>query len=218
MPVLFDLNGTLLDAGAMTAGWPGAPRGAGLRALDDAVAQAMVDTINGEFRPFADYVRAALGRLAAVAGQPEGLADQGATMARALPPFADAAPALRTLRDAGLAPSVLTNSAAGAAREALDAAELLDLLDGVTGADAVGAYKPDRRVYEAGVAAVGATPGETWLVAGHWWDVAGAKRAGLRTAWVGRDEGALLATVPKPDVLATDLADAAAKLVAATGA
>jgi 2-haloacid dehalogenase len=216
MPVLFDLNGTLLDAGAMTAGWPGAPRGAGLRALDDAVAQAMVDTINSEFRPFAEYVRAALGHLAAVAGLPEELADQGATMARALPPFEDAAAALGTLRDAGLAPSVLTNSAAEAAREALEAAELLELVDTITGADAVGAYKPDARVYAAGVAAVGAAAGETWLVAGHWWDVAGAKRAGLRTAWVGRDEGALLATVPRPDILATDLADAAAKIVAAT--
>ena len=54
-------------------------------------------------------------------------------------------------------------------------------------------------------------------MAAHWWDVAGAKRAGLRTAWIGRDEGALLATVPQPDVLATDLADAAAKIVAAQG-
>jgi 2-haloacid dehalogenase len=215
MPVLFDLNGTLLDVGAMTAGWPGAPRGAGLRALDDAVAQAMVDTINDEFRPFPEYLRAALGHLAAVAGLPEELADHGATLARALPPFDDAAPALRTLRDAGLAPSVLTNSAADAAREALQAAELLDLLDAVVGADAAGAYKPDRRVYEAGLAAVGTPPGETWLVAAHWWDVTGAKRAGLRTAWVGRDEGVLLSTVPRPDVLATDLAAAAAKIVAA---
>src|SRR3954452_17259414 len=215
MPVLFDLNGTLLDAGAMTAGWPGAPRGAGLRALDDAVAQAMVDTINGEFRPFADYVRAALGHLAAVASLPEELADQGATMARALPPFADAAGALRTLSDAGLVPSVLTNSAADAAREALQAAELLDLVDTVTGADAVGAYKPDRRVYEAGVAAVGAAaPGETWLVAGHWWDVAGAKRAGLRTVWIARDEGALLSSAPEPDVGAADLKEVAEAIAA----
>src|SRR3954452_6248612 len=134
MPVLFDLNGTLLDARGLTAGWPGSPGGVGLRALDDAVAQAMVDTLTGEFRPFADYVRAALGHLAAVAGLPQELADQGATMARALPAFPDAADALRTLRDAGHAPSVLTNSAADAAREALDAADLADLVDHVVGA------------------------------------------------------------------------------------
>jgi 2-haloacid dehalogenase len=93
---------------------------------------------------------------------------------------------------------------------------MLDLVDHVVGADDVQAYKPDPRVYAAGVAAVGATdPSDVWLVAAHWWDVTGARRAGLRTAWVGRDEGALLETVPAPDVLASDLADAAAKIVAA---
>lgn len=208
--VLFDLNGTLLDPGAMTAGWPGAPRGVALRALDDAVAQAMADTINGEFRPFPDYVEAALAHLAAVAGLPPELAQQGATMARALPPFADAAPALAMLEDAGHTVGVLTNSAADAAREALAAADLDVGL--VVGADSVKAYKPDRRVYAAGAEA--AADDEVWLVAAHWWDVAGAKRAGLRTAWIGRDEGALLQTVPKPDVLATDLQDAAAKIIA----
>ena len=218
MPVLFDLNGTLLDAGAMTAGWPGAPRGVALRALDDAVAQAMVDTICGEFRPFPEYLRAALAHLAAVAGLPDELVDQAVVLARALPPFEDADPALRLLADAQLPTHVLTNSPTAAARQALEAAALRDLVDEVVGADAVEAYKPDHRVYEAGVLAAGAPAAETWLVAAHWWDVAGAKRYGMRTAWIGRDEGALLATVPAPDVLATDLADAAAKIVAAEAA
>jgi 2-haloacid dehalogenase len=147
MPVLFDLNGTLLDAGAMTAGWPGAPRGVALRALDDAVAQAMVDTITGTFRPFAEYVHAALAHLAAVAGLPAELAEQGAELARALPPFEDAAPALRALGEADLDAHVLTNSGTESARLALEAAGLRELVDKVVGADAVEAYKPDHRVY-----------------------------------------------------------------------
>jgi 2-haloacid dehalogenase len=215
MPVLFDLNGTLLDAGAMTAGWPGAPRGVALRALDDAVAQAMVDTITGTFRPFPEYVHAALAHLAAVAGLPAELAEQGTAMARALPAFDDAAPALRALADAGLEAHVLTNSGTEAARLALEAAGLRELVDEVVGADAVEAYKPDHRIYEAGVLVGGAPAAETWMVAAHWWDVAGAKRFGMKTAWIGRDEGALLATVPAPDALAVDLADAVAKIVAA---
>jgi 2-haloacid dehalogenase len=213
MVVLFDLNGTLLDVRAMTAAWPGAPRGAALRALDDAVAQAMVDTITGHFRPFPDYLRAAIAHLAAVAGLPQELADEAVRIARALPPFDDAATALGMLRDKEIRSLVLTNSAGDAARDALEHAGLLDLVDDVVGADAVKASKPDRRVYEAGLAAGGAPADETWLVAAHWWDVAGAKRAGLRTAWIGRDEGALLRTVPPPDILATHLTDAATKLV-----
>jgi 2-haloacid dehalogenase len=214
MRVMFDLNGTLLDPAAMTAGWPGASPTAGLEVLSEAVAQAMVDTLTTEFRPFLDYVRAALERRAAVDGLPADLVEQGVTAARALPPFPDAAPALQTLRDAGLHVSVLTNSSAENADAALRAAGLRELVDAITGADAAGAYKPDRRVYAAGLATIGADPADAWLVAAHWWDVAGAKRAGLRTAWVGRHEGALLATTPAPDVVASDLADAARRIVA----
>src|SRR4051794_34552513 len=142
MPVLFDLNGTLLDAGAMTAGWPRAPRGVALRALDDAVAQAMVDTLTGTFRPFPDYLRAALAHLAAVAGLPDELVEQAATVARALPPFEDAATALATLKDADRATHVLTNSNAAQAGQALEAAGLRGLVGEVVGADAIEAYKP----------------------------------------------------------------------------
>jgi 2-haloacid dehalogenase len=109
---------------------------------------------------------------------------------------------------------VLTNSGTESARLALEAAGLRELVDKVVGADAVEAYKPDHRVYEAGVLVGGAPAAETWMVAAHWWDVAGAKRFGMKTAWIGRDEGALLPTVPPPDVLATDLADAVARIVA----
>jgi 2-haloacid dehalogenase len=81
--------------------------------------------------------------------------------------------------------------------------------------EAVGAYKPDPRVYGHALEVLGTPAGETWFVAGHWWDVWGAKRAGLRTAWVARDEGALIETVPDPDVRAADIADAAERIAAA---
>src|SRR3954463_7424129 len=214
MHVLFGLNGTLLDAGALTAGWPGAGRGAGLRALDDTVAQSMVDMITGHFRPFPEYLRASLTHLAVIGGLPGEAVDAAMLVARALPPFPDAAQALQDVRAAGHVPVVLTNSAAETAAEGLRAGGLHDHVERVLGADAVEAYKPDARVYTYALEALGAAAADTWMVAAHWWDVAGAKRAGLRTAWVGRDEGALLATVPKPDVLASDLAEAAAKIVA----
>jgi 2-haloacid dehalogenase len=215
MHVLFDVNGTLLDPGGLTAGWEGAPRGVGLRVLDDAVAQAMVDTMTGEFRPFSEYLRSALAARAAVLGLGQDAVRGGVEAAAALAPYPDADDALARLQLAGATLTAVTNSAADAARSALREAGLLDRFHAVLGADAVGAYKPDPRVYRRALDSLGVQPSEAWFVAGHWWDVAGAKRAGLRTAWVGRDEGALLATVPRPDVLATDLADAAVKIVAA---
>jgi 2-haloacid dehalogenase len=224
--VLFDLNGTLLDPAALTAAWPSGSRGLALNVLDQAIAQAMVDTITGDFRPFLEYVHAALAHRAAVAGLPEEYVAAGVTAAHRLPAFPDAAPALERLAGAGHRVSVLTNSAAETALDALDAAALDRHVHRVFGADAVRAYKPDRRVYlhaqeelqhpgsDPAATPAGAAPGPPWLVAAHWWDVAGAKRAGLRTAWVGRDEAVLLDGVPLPDVTAHDLIGAADAIMA----
>jgi 2-haloacid dehalogenase len=213
--VLFDLNGTLLDPDALTATWPGAARDLGRSVLDLAVAQAMSDTMSGEFRPFAVYIRAALVHRAAVAGLGDEHVEAGMAAARALPPFPDATAAVTYLAEAGHRVSVLTNSAEDAAQEALRAAGLDAHLHAVIGADGAGAYKPDLRVYRHALDRLEAAAGLTWLVAAHWWDVTGAKREGLRTAWVGRDEGVLLETVPYPDVTGPGLVSVANAIVAA---
>src|SRR3954447_15032659 len=102
--VLFDVNGTLLDPRALTASWDGAPPGLGLSVLDQTVLQSMVDTLTGEFRPFTDYVRAALAPGAELLGLGGGAVDGGMAAAAALPPYPDAADALARLRVAGHTP------------------------------------------------------------------------------------------------------------------
>jgi 2-haloacid dehalogenase len=213
--VLFDVNGTLLDPRALTASWEGAPPGLGLSVLDQTVLQSMVDTLSGEFRPFADYIRAALAHRAGLLGLGDDAVEAGMEAAAALPPYPDAADALSRLVVAGHTPCAVTNSAADSARAALGTAGLLEHVHAVIGADAAGAYKPDPRVYRHALDVLGVEAAETWFVAGHWWDVAGAKRVGLRTAWVGRDEGALLESTPPPDVRAADLKEAAEAIAAA---
>ena len=213
--VLFDVNGTLLDPRALTASWEGAPPGLGLSVLDQTVLQSMVDTVTGEFRPFTDYIEAALAHRAELLGLGDDAVAAGMRAAKALPPYPDAADALARLRLAGHTPCAVTNSAAAAARGALDEAGLLEHMHAVLGADAVGAYKPDERVYRNALDVLGLEAGTTWFVAGHWWDCAGAKRVGLRTAWIARDEGAWLRSAPEPDVRAADLKEAAEAIAAA---
>jgi 2-haloacid dehalogenase len=213
--VLFDVNGTLLDPRALTASWEGAPSGLGLSVLDQTVLQSMVDTITGEFRPFTDYIRAALAHRATLAGLAGDAVESGMRAAAALPPYPDADDALARLRVAGHTPSALTNSAAEAARSALLEAGLIGHFHAVMSVEAVRAYKPDPRVYGHALEILGAAAADTWFVAGHWWDVTGAKRAGLRTAWIGRDEGPLIATAPEPDIRAADLKEAAEAIAAA---
>ena len=213
--VLFDVNGTLLDPRALTASWEGTPPALGLSVLDQTVLQSMVDTIGGEFRPFADYIRAALAHRAELLGLGDDAVEAGMRAAAALPPYPDAADALARLRVAGHTPSAVTNSAADAARAALGEAGLLEHMHAVVGADAVGAYKPDPRVYRNALDVLGLDAGATWFVAGHWWDVAGDPRGAHPGALGARDEGALLSSAPEPDVRAADLKEAAEAIAAA---
>jgi 2-haloacid dehalogenase len=161
--------------------------------------------MSGAYRPLPELLRAVLER--------EGVEDVDRTLERfaAMPAYPDAATALDTLRQAGVRAGVLSNSAKGAAESALTSAGLEVEL--VVGSDAVGVFKPDPRVYAAGVEATGAGPGEVVMVAAHWWDLLGASRAGLRTAWVARKEKVLMPGV-EVDWWGADLAATAAAVAA----
>lgn len=122
-----------------------------------------------------------------------------------MPAYPDCSPALEQLRSAGIPIGVLTNSARESAETALGAAGLLDLFDVVAGSDEVEAFKPDPRVYRLGLERTGSAPHEVCMVASHWWDLMGAARAGMRTAWVERDGRALSQAGPPPDLRAATL-------------
>jgi 2-haloacid dehalogenase len=166
--VLFDLNGTLLDPSAQ------------LPQLRGAIRLAMAHTLAGDFRPFADLLRAA-----------------GGEVPEAMPAFGDVAPGLAHLRDAGHELAVVTNSARETGERHLTAAGLLDHFTRVVGTDEVGAYKPSRKVYNYALAQLDGTADDTWLVAAHDWDLIGAHAAGLRTAFVNRGG-------PAPSTVAPD--------------
>ncbi|WP_413167947.1 HAD family hydrolase [Capilliphycus salinus ALCB114379] len=50
--------------------------------------------------------------------------------------------------------------------------------------------------------------GEIWMIAAHAWDIAGAIRAGLKTAFITSSEGSYLSAYPQPDVMASGLIEA----------
>jgi 2-haloacid dehalogenase len=209
--VLFDMNGTLLDPAGIAEPLGGAEDGLG--ALDEAVTAAMAETLSGGYRPLAEFLRMALVRRGEVAGWELSRLDEALDRAARMPPYPDAAEALERLRAAGLRTGVLTNSGTEAAERALGAAGLLDRVELVAGADAVEAFKPDPRVYRHGLERAGAAPHEACMVAAHWWDLLGASRAGMRTAWVARKETVLVETL-QPDLMGAGLSEVAAKLAA----
>jgi 2-haloacid dehalogenase len=196
--IVFDLNGTLLD-----------PAAVGADALDEAILAAMTLNHVGEYRPFSELLRAALIRR----HPPQETASLMEAAGR-MPPFPEAAEALDLLADAGLRLAVLTNSTTEAAERGLRVAGLRARFAHVVGTDQVGVFKPDGRVYRHGLAVLGAEPGEATMVAAHWWDLRGARAAGMRVAWVGRRQGSLTGLLPEPHAAGADLL-AVARVLAA---
>ncbi len=209
--VLFDLNGTLVDPVVMAQplGDTGADEDLVTAAVDDAIQLAMVTTLTGGEAAFADLVRAALARRLRLAGRDAGLADDALGLMRTMPAYIDAPAALERLRGIGLRLGVLTQSAADAADAVLRFAGLRDRIEVVISAPESGAFKPDPRPYRMALERIGAPAGEVALVAAHWWDVAGAKAAGLRTGWVARRDLVLPEGLPEPDVGGRDLIEVA---------
>ncbi|MEH3075891.1 MAG: hypothetical protein PGN11_04325 [Quadrisphaera sp.] len=203
--VLLDVNGTLSDTAALAAtfedaGAPGhlaAPWFAGV--LRDGLAL----TLHGAPARFADVALAGA-RAAFVGAGLDGDRAEAAAVAvvdalGSLPLHPDVVPGLSGLRQRGLRLVPLSQGAAGTTERLLAAGGAGDLVEtALSVADAPGGlWKPAASTYAWALDQVGAAPAEALLVAAHPWDLDGAARAGLSTAWVDRAAGS-----PYPDVMA----------------
>jgi putative hydrolase of the HAD superfamily len=103
--------------------------------------------------------------------------------------FADAAPALRALRERGVRLIVVSNWDVSL-HEVLARLELAPLLDGVVTSAEVGARKPAREIFEQGLALAGVDASDALHVGDSLAaDVEGARTAGIVPVLVRRDGG-----------------------------
>jgi 2-haloacid dehalogenase len=213
--VLFNLTGTLVDPAvlAQPLGDSGADEELVLAALDDGITMAMADALTGELTPLDRLFEAAMRRRLRLAGRDEERATDALELMGTMPAYLETPGALEALRSRGLRLGVLAQSSVPATDAVLRFAGLRDRFELVLSAQEAGAYKPDPRPYRMAIERTAATPDEICFVSTHWWDVAGAKRAGLVTGWVARRERALLDTVPRPDYTGRDLAEVADAIV-----
>jgi 2-haloacid dehalogenase len=88
--------------------------------------------------------------------------------------------------------------------------------DAILSSELAGAFKPDPSAYRTAARLLGCTPQETMLVAAHPSDLAGARAAGLRSAFVHRPAehgpGAPARSDPQADVSADSLVELAGLL------
>ncbi|MBV9817170.1 MAG: HAD hydrolase-like protein [Solirubrobacterales bacterium] len=212
--VLLDVNGTLTDLTPIGAPWE--DPGLGERVLNTAIFTGMVDALSGTGqRSFSEHLSAAVEvRVADEDLDPSGVA-AAIQAAAALPARPGAADALARLRAGGVTLIALTNSGAAAGRATLEGCGLIGFVERVLGVDAVATFKPHPDVYAYALAQAGRDPAQVTLLATHAWDLAGAKYAGMGTAWVRHGAVGWPAVFPEPDVSGETLVDVAQALLAA---
>lgn len=122
-----------------------------------------------------------------------------------LPPFADAAPGLESLKSNGYCVVALSNGEASGLRQVLGNAQLLSFFDDVVSADEVRTFKPDLVIYRHALKRVGRSGSNTWLVSSNPFDVIGAKAAGLRVAWLNHNHTVFDPWGVEPDLVLSHL-------------
>ncbi|RJS95002.1 haloacid dehalogenase type II [Salinisphaera sp. Q1T1-3] len=132
-----------------------------------------------------------------------------------LPPHAEAVTALEKLSEAGFSLTALTNSAQATVDAQFRHAGLTHRFDYVLSVAPARCYKPHPKAYAVAIEALGVAPGDLRLIAAHDWDTSGAMHAGLRAAFVARGHATRHASAARPDIVASDLLDCAAQIIAA---
>jgi putative hydrolase of the HAD superfamily len=104
---------------------------------------------------------------------------------RAWRPVAGALALAAAVKRAGLALVIVTNNVTSEQRLKLERCGLAPHVDALVTSEAVGATKPDARIFEAALAYAGVPASEAVMIGDAWHtDIAGALAAGIRAVWL----------------------------------
>jgi 2-haloacid dehalogenase len=196
--VVFDVNETLSDMRPMARRFAdvGAPEQLAKLWFASLLRDGFALTAAGGRRPFAEIGVTALRTVLHGVDLDRDLdeaVDHVMSGFSQLPVHPDVPDGIRALRRSGRRLVTLTNGATNVAQRLLGDAGILSEFEQLLSVEDAPAWKPARAAYEYAASACGAELGEMLLVAVHPWDIDGAARAGMTTAWIDR------AGAPYPD-------------------
>ena len=215
--LVFDVNETLSDMSPLAARFEevGAPASSAQTWFAELLRDGFALTVSGAAEPFAslaeELLRARLegvdldrGLDAAVDHVLGGLAGLGV--------HPDVPEGIGALADLGIRMVTLSNGSTQVAETLLEGAGVRSHFSKLLSVEGTGVWKPARGAYEHALGACGVDPADAMLVAVHPWDVDGASRARLRTAWINRSGGRYPAYFTAASLTATSLTDLAEQL------
>ena len=124
-------------------------------------------------------------------------------------PLPDAIETVKWLRESGRRLALLTNGAAAAQRRKIARFEIEGLFDAIFVEGELGFGKPDERVYQRALSALGVAPADAWMVGDNLdFDVAAPQKLGVSGVWIDvRGLGVPEHSTVKPDHIVRSLAE-----------
>lgn len=215
--VVFDVNGTLSDLGPLTRRFTevGAKETLAATWFSCLLRDGFALTVAGGSASFSDLAQGALRAVLAdqaLVLDADAAVDHVLAGLEALPVHADVPGGVRALHSAGLRLVTLSNGSTGVAERLLGDAGLRDRFERLLSVDDAGTWKPAYRAYAYAAEACGVDPGQMLLAAAHPWDIDGAVRAGLGTAWIDRGRAPYPSYFTAPQMRAGGIDDLARQL------
>jgi 2-haloacid dehalogenase len=214
--VLFDVFGTMfrldpLGAKLEEIGLPGALKVWFARTLRDAFALEAA----GAFKTFREVASGALEVLLVENGRdPDRKAIRGVLDTfKELPAWADVKPSLERLRERGVRIATLGNGSSEVAKALLEHAGISSFFEATLSVEEAKHWKPDPAAYQFALRKLDVQAKDAALIAAHAWDVMGARRAGLRGAYVSRLEKRFQPAMEQPSLTGESIDEVIEKLL-----
>lgn len=215
--IVFDVNETLSDMAPMAGRFAdlGAPEHLAATWFASVLRDGFALTASGATAHFADLGAAVLATL--LNGVPLNRSLDDATQ-HVLSGFTelsvhpDVTAGIRALAANGHRLVTLSNGAASVAEALLERAGIAEAFEQLLSVEDAGVWKPAAGAYRYAAEQMDVHPTQMMLVAVHPWDVDGAHRAGLRSAWVSRDGGPYPSPFTPPDVTVDSLTQLSGRL------
>ncbi|MDQ0767901.1 2-haloacid dehalogenase [Pseudarthrobacter defluvii] len=203
--IVFDVNETLSDMGPLGEAFAqaGAPRGLAKLWFATLLRDGFALTASGGKESFATIGAEALRTLLGaegISGDLDTAVERVMAAMQNLSLHPDVPDGVRALAAAGNRLITLTNGAAANTDKLLVAAGIRDKFELLLSVEDAPAWKPATAAYDYAATSAGALPSGMLLVAVHPWDIHGAAKAGLRTAWINRTGARYPSYFQAPDI------------------
>ena len=199
--LVFDVNETLLDLSPLKKSIDAA--------LGDGVSEvwfaellhySLVESITGSYQDFSEIATAVLKMNAfkkKIDLTGERVSEILSPITR-LQPYPDVKQSLKRLKNKGIKLVAFSNGKPSVLKDQMNHAGLSELFDLILSVEKTGKYKPHPETYEFAMQKVNSNAGNTLMVAAHGWDITGALRAGMQTAFIERPGKFLYPLAEKP--------------------